>query len=180
MKAWTLWITGLPGSGKSAIARALLSKLKKKGVHAQILSTDQLRKVLTPKPTYSEEERTIVYSTLVFIANLLNKNRVNVIIDATGNLRKYRELGRREIERFMIAYVKCPLNICIKREMERKLSFGAPKDIYRKGLAGKSSTVPGIGVPYEEPLHPEVIVESDKLSPEECAEKIFTVLSNLF
>jgi len=178
---WCVWVTGLPGSGKSTIAHALLTKLKDDGIHAQIVSSDMLRKVVTPKPTYSEEERDVVYATLVFVAKLLTDNGINVIIDATGNWRKYRDRARQEIARFMEAYVKCPLEICIERESRRKgFTYQAPKDIYKRGFTGESKTVPGIGVPYEEPLKPEVSVESDKTSPQICADNIFKAIIERF
>lgn len=173
---WCVWVTGLPGSGKSVISHALLAKLKAKGINAQILSSDMLRKAVTPKPTYSLKERDIVYATLVFIAKLLTENGVNVIIDATGNLRRYRDKARKQIPRFIEAYIRCPLDICIERESKRGITFHAPKDIYKKGVTGKSSTVPGLGVPYETPLKPEVTIDSERFSPEECAEKILTTL----
>ena len=177
---WVIWLTGLPGSGKSTLARLIAKKLSKKGVKTQILSSDMLRKVLTPKPTYTEEERKIVYETLVFIAKLLALNGVNVLIDATGNRRSYREKARKQIRRFMEVYVKCPINLCIQRERRRKKTFGAPTKIYEKGFKGESKTVPGLGVPYEEPINPEVVVETDKLTPEQCAQKILSVLSKKF
>jgi len=177
---WCVWITGLPGSGKSTIANYLIKKLAKNKIKAQILSIDSLRKVATPKPSYTEEEREIVYGILVFIAKLLTKNGINVIIDATGNLRKFRDKARKSIKNFMEVYVKCPLEVCIKRESKRNKTFGAPKNIYEKAFSGKSSTVPGLGAPYEEPLNPEVIVESNKLSPNECAEMIFKAIINRF
>lgn len=81
----------------------------------------------------------------------------------------------------MEAYVRCPLEVCIKREAQRGKTFYAPKGIYRKAFTGKSATIPGIGVPYEEPSHPEVTVDSEKLSPSQCAQKILEVLKkNLF
>ena len=177
---WCVWVTGLPGSGKSVTARALLEKLKVKGIDAQILSSDMLRKVVTPKPSYSLEERDIVYATLVFVAKLLTENGVNVIIDATGNLRRYRDEARKQIPRFIEAYIQCSLDTCIKREAKRGITFHAPKDIYKKGMIGKSSTVPGLGAPYEPPLKPEVTVDSEKLSPEECAQKILKTLTKAF
>ncbi len=173
MLGWVVWLTGLPGSGKSTITRFLAKKLRNRNVKVQILSSDMLRRILTPKPTYTEEERDIVYGTLVLIAKLLSDNGVNVLIDATGNRRKYRNNARRKIKKFVEVYVKCPLDICVTREKKRKKTFGAPVGVYAKALSGKSSTVPGFGVPYEEPLHPEVVVETDKLNPKKCAEKIF-------
>lgn len=178
-KTWTLWITGLPGSGKSTIANTLCSKLKKKKINVQILSTDDLRNVMTPKPSYSEEERENVYATIAFIARLLNQNGINVIIDATGNLSRYRDQTRCVLKNFAIAYAKCPLNICIEREKKRRKKYGAPPEIYKKGTDGRSKTVPGLNVPYEEPLDAEIILETDKLTVENCVEKLFNFVSTL-
>lgn len=177
---WCVWVTGLPGSGKSVIAQALLRELKKIGVHAQIVSSDMLRKVVTPKPTYSERERDMVYAAIVFVAKLLTQNGVNVIIDATANRQRYRDKARKEIPRFMEAYVRCPLEVCMKREAERGKTFYAPKGIYKKAFTGKSATVPGIGVPYEEPSNPEVTVDSNKLSPGQCAQRVLEVIKKKF
>lgn len=170
--AWTVWICGRPGSGKSTIARALLSLLEERGLHAQILGTDILRKVVTPEPTYTEKEREIVYAVLIFIAKILNLNGVNVILDATANRKAYREKGKQEIENLLIAYVDCPLEVCMKREAERKETYGAPRDIYKRGLTGESNTVPGIGVPYEEPEKPDILLDSVRFTAKENAEKI--------
>ncbi|MEM2896209.1 MAG: adenylyl-sulfate kinase [Candidatus Bathyarchaeia archaeon] len=178
-EGWCVWITGLPGSGKSTIANRLIEKLGK-NKKVQLLTIDSLRKVVTPKPSYTISEREIVYGILVFIAQLLTKNGVNVIIDATGNLRKFRDKARVDIKKFMEVYVKCPLEVCIERESRRDETFGAPRNIYRKALSGESLTVPGLGASYEEPLNPELIVESNKLSPEECAEIILKAIFERF
>ena len=179
--AWCVWITGLPGSGKSVIAQAFLNKLRDQGIHAQIISSDMLRRVVTPVPQYTEEERDIVYGAIVFVAELLTRNGVNVIIDATANRRKYRDHARKVIPRFVEAYVRCPLEICVKREAERgEEGFYAPKDIYKKAFTGESTTVPGVGVPYEESLRPEVVVDSDKMNPAQCAQRILETLMEAF
>ncbi len=178
---WCVWVTGLPGCGKSTIAHVLLEKLEGEGVHFQILSSDMVRKVLTPNPKYTEEERDIVYGAIVFIAKLLAENGINVIIDATGNRRRYRDNARMEIPRFMEAYVRCPLEVCMERESKRKgRTYHAPEAIYEKAFAGESKTVPGIGVPYEEPVKPEVTVDSDTSSPNECAKRILEMIMELF
>lgn len=171
----------MPGSGKSTIAHLLAEKLKSLGIHVYVLSSDSLRKVVTPNPKYTEEERDIVYNTLVYIARILTGNGVNVIIDATGNRRKYRDRARREIPKFIEAYIRCPLEVCIERESKRGADvYGAPTSIYAKAFAGESKTVPGLGAPYEEPLNPEVTVDSDKLNPDECTEKILRAIMEKF
>ena len=175
-EGWCVWATGLPGSGKSTIADLLLEKLKARKINAQSVSIDMLRHAVTPKPTYSEGERDTVYAALVFTAKLLTENGVNVIIDATGNRRRYRDQAREQIPKFVEVYLRCPLDLCVRREAQRKNTYQAPTQIYKKGLAGKSRTVPGINVPYEEPTHPELVIDTDKHTPEESAQKILNTI----
>jgi adenylylsulfate kinase len=173
---WCVWVTGLPGSGKSVISNALHTLLKQKGIHAQLLASDALRKVLTPQPAYSLDERDRVYTTLVYIAKLLTQNNVNVIIDATGNLRRYRDSARKQITRFVEAYLECPLEVCIQRETKRAKSYQAPKQIYKRAVKGEAPTVPGIGQPYEQPLNPEITIKTTKCVPKQCAQKIIEAI----
>jgi len=173
---WCVWVTGLPGSGKSVVSEALLKLLDQKGIRAQLLASDALRKVLTPKPSYSLEERDMVYATLVYIAKLLTQNAVNIVIDATGNLRRYRENARKQIPRFIEAYLECPLEVCVEREAKRGKTYLAPKQIYTKALKGKAPTVPGIGQPYEPPPNPEITLDTTRHNPEECAQNIMAAI----
>jgi adenylylsulfate kinase len=154
MGGMALWITGLPGSGKSTIADLL------KEVHPAfvILRMDEFRMIVTPEPTYSESEREHVYRSLVYIAKLLTGLGHDVIIDATGNMRKWRELARRLIPNYVETYLKCPVALCRERERQRRETHGAPRDIYQRGEKG--CPVPGINVPYEEPLVPEIVVDT--------------------
>ncbi len=165
--AWAVWVTGLPGSGKTTITGVIVDLLKAKGVRARVLSVDDVRRVLTPRPTYSEEERALVYRAMAYMAKLLVDEGVNVIIDATGNLREYRDVARGLIPSFDEIYVSCPLDVAMGREAIRK-GGGAPSGIYEKGRTGRSSTVPGLNVPYEPPARPLATLESDRLSPEEA------------
>ena len=176
MNGWCVWVTGLPGSGKSVVSQALLKILSERNLHAQILASDNLRKILTPEPTYSLEERNMVYNTLTYIAKILTKNGVNVIIDATGNLRRYRKNARNQISRFVEAYLECPLEVCIRRETQRHETHQAPKHIYSKALQSAASTVPGIGQPYEPPIAPEITIASTEDTPQQAARKIFEML----
>jgi adenylylsulfate kinase len=174
---WCVWITGLPGSGKSIVSRALMDLLNKKGVSVQIISSDELRKISTPKPTYSIEERDTVYATIIYIAKLLTQNGVNVLIDATGNLRRYRDVAHSHIPCFIEAYLECPLEICMQREAQRKETYYAPMHIYQKATKINTNTVPGIGQPYEIPLHPDITVKTSLLTPKEAAQQIYETIT---
>lgn len=169
-EGWVMWITGLPSSGKSTIARGLVERLRKLGIRVEALESDELRRVLTPNPSYSEEERLWFYGVLVYIAGLLAKNGVNVIIDATGNRRIYRDLARRRFKRFVEVYARCPIETCMKRDV---------KGLYRRALEGSLKTLPGLQTPYEEPTNPEIIVDTDRLRPEEAVEAVLEGLKRL-
>ncbi len=175
-EGWCVWVTGLPGSGKSVISEALVKFLEVKGMHAQLLSSDALRKVMTPKPSYSLDERDSVYDTLIHIAELLTRNGVNTVIDATGNLRPYRESARERIPCFIEVYLECTLEVCMEREAKRGRSYHAPRGIYAGAKEGRAPTVPGVGQPYEEPIHPDVRIDTTKTTPEAAAAKIFVAL----
>jgi adenylylsulfate kinase len=166
MSGIAIWITGLPGSGKSTVA----DELKKAYPEFTILRMDDLRKIVTPEPTYSESERDLVYRSLVYLAKTLTELGHDVIIDATGNLRRWRELARQLIPRYIEVYLRCPIDICIRREKKRLETHSAPKDIYQKGAAGWP--VPGIMVPYEEPQNPEILIDTDTTSLEDIITRI--------
>ena len=168
---WAVWVTGLPGSGKSVIAEKVRDIFAERGINVKVLELDEIRKFITPKPSYSEQERDIVYSSLVYMAKLLVESGKPVIIDATANRRKYRERARENIRDFAEVYVKCSLDTCMERERHRKAKY-APSGIYKKAKEDEEATVPGVNVPYEEPVSPEVVVDSEKMSVEACAEKV--------
>lgn len=164
---FAVWITGLPASGKSTVAAALKREIEARGVPVAILESDSLRRVLTPHPQYTEEERDVFYGAMVHIGKLLTEHGVPVIFDATGNRRKYRDRARQQIARFLEVYVDCPLEVCIARD---------PKGIYRRAREGTAATVPGFQAMYEPPENPEVIVRGDKEAPEMAARRVATVL----
>lgn len=168
-----LWLTGLPGSGKTTIAREVEELLTKEGVSTVVLAMDELRKFLTSDPKYTEEEREIVYRALVLLAqNIVEHSRKSVIMDATGNRRHFRNLARERIKEFAEVYVKCAIEVCKARESSRDHPL-VEKNMYRKAQAGRlQGGLPGVTAPYEEPAAPEVEVSSDALTPVEAAKEI--------
>ena len=171
--SWAIWITGLPGSGKTTIAQKLHDTLGDIDidVDVKVLELDEIRRFITPVPSYTEEEREIVYASLVYMAKLLViECGKPVIIDATANRRRYRARARESIPNFAEVYVKCSLEACMKREHAR-IAVHAPAFIYKKAV-DEGAPVPGVNVPYEEPLNPEVIVDTERMSVEECAAKV--------
>ncbi len=145
-----LWLTGIPASGKSSITRELAEALRLRGVSVVVLESDEMRRILTPKPIYREDERDYFYRSLAQIGAMITRNGINVIIDATANKRAYRDRARKLIETFAEIYVRCPLEVCAKRD---------PKGIYAKAAAGQSATVPGLQTSYEPPLTPELVLD---------------------
>ncbi len=175
--SWVVWFTGLPGCGKTTIARKTKEMLSLQGVEAKILELDEIRRVVTPDPKYTDEERDLVYSSLAYMAKLLYELGINVIIDATANRRRYRDLARSLVPQFAEVYIKAPLEVCIEREAVRKAEF-APKSIYKKAASG--AKVPGVGVAYEEPVNPEIVVDTTLMDPDRAAEFVSKRILEIF
>ena len=167
---YVIWITGMPGSGKSTLSTALKDRVP----GAVVMRMDDLRRIVTPEPDYSDREREHVYRTIVYTAQTLYGLGHNVIIDATGNRRAWRKLARQLVPDFIEVYAKCPLEVCVEREKARTERHGAPKGIYDKG--GKGAPVPGVNVPYEEPEQPEVVIDTEKETPEDGVERIMQLI----
>jgi adenylylsulfate kinase len=165
--AFAVWLTGLPASGKSAIAKALLARLQARGLDTAVLESDVLRTLLTPRPRYDESERELFYEAMAHLGAFLVERGVPVIFDATANRRAYRDRARARIARFAEVFVDCPLQECARRD---------PKGLYRTASQGGASTLPGAKAPYEAPALPELVVHSDTTSPDEAARAIVQFL----
>jgi adenylylsulfate kinase len=171
MAGFAVWLTGLPSAGKTTLAQALQRQLATRGIHTLILDSDELRRILTPQPTYSDEERDWFYDVLAQLAAWLTRNGINVLIAATANRRAYRQAARDQIERFAEVYVQCSLDTCRQRDT---------KGIYTAAQAGQAVHVPGVGSAFEPPLHPEGVVDTEQHSPAEAATLVLALLASFF
>jgi len=170
MKGVTIWFTGLSGAGKSTVAQIVYSKLKEKGYKVEILDGDVIRTNLSKGLGFSKEDRDENVKRVGFVCELLTRNDVIAIAVLISPYKEVRDYNRKRIGRFIEVYTKCPLEECIKRD---------PKGNYKKALAGEIKNYTGIDDPYEEPENPEVILETDKETPEESAQKVLDKLIEL-
>lgn len=166
--AFAVWVTGLPASGKSALATSLKAQFADRGIDAAVLESDALRRIFTPQPRYDDQEREAFYRQMVYVGTLLTQHGVPVIFDATANRRRYRDQAREQIPRFMEVYVDCPLETCIARD---------PKGIYRKARELQTDTVPGLQSAYEPPQNPELVVDGGRETPEAAARRVMIKLA---
>jgi adenylylsulfate kinase len=168
--AWTVWLTGLPASGKTTVARALQQRLRARGTRAVLLDSDALRQVLTPDAAYTPQERDFFYTALVGLARLLAAQDVNVIIAATANRRRYRAAARQQLSPFFEIWVDCPLEVCRARD---------PKGLYAQAAQEADSSLPGFGALYEPPEAAELIVHSNEQTADEASTQILALLDQI-
>jgi len=169
--SFAVWLTGLPASGKSTIARELRPRLEALGLTVEVLESDAVRRILTTAATYSREERDLFYRALAFIGERLVAYDVTVLFDATASRRAYRDVARSMIPRFAEVAVECPLAVCMQRDR---------KGTYRKGERGETGSVPGLQEPYEPPLVPELRIDTVKLPTEESVRLILDMVKTRF
>ena len=140
---------------------------------------DSIRKKIFPKPNYSDQERDAAYRSFVLIGSFLSKTGTTTLLDATGHKLAWRNFARNECPRFVEVYIKCPIEICIKRESTRKNNNAVRKKLYLNALArlkkGKRISglgkVPGVDEPFEESPSAEIVLDSSHESPRLLAEK---------
>ena len=155
--SFAVWLTGLSGSGKSAIARELVRLLHERRVEVSVLESDVMRTQLTPFPRYDDADRDFFYAALCDIGCGLVEKQRPVVFDATANRRAYRDAARKRIARFAEVHVDTALEVCMARD---------PKGLYRKGMR----------TPYEPPLAPELVVHGAQGTPAQAAGEIVALL----
>ena len=167
---FTVWFTGLPSAGKSTLARMLEKALTQRGWRVEVLDGDEVRERLSRGLGFSKADRDENIRRITYVAKLITRCGGVAITCAISPYRALREEARQEIGRFVEVYVRCPLNVCIARDV---------KGLYAKALRGELSAFTGVSDPYEEPLTPEVTVETDRERPEESVAKILRRLEEL-
>jgi adenylylsulfate kinase len=169
-KGFTVWFTGLSGAGKTALAFVIEDELRSRGLKVERLDGDIVRRHLTKDLGFSKEDRYTNIERVTFVAKLLTRNGVAVLCSFIAPYQDMRGRSRTEIGNFVEVYCKCPLEVLIQRDI---------KGLYKKALAGEISNFTGISAPYEEPLKPEVVCETDKETLVESAAKVIDKLEEM-
>ena len=141
-QSFTVWFTGIPCCGKTTIADQVAIVLKKKDYTVERLDGDVVRQGLTSDLGFSKKDRDENIRRATFVAKMLTRNNVIVLATFVSPYREQRRNAREEIERFVEVYVRCPVEICMKRDV---------KGMYQKALGGKIKHFTGVDDPYEEP-----------------------------
>ena len=169
-RGFTLWFTGLPCSGKTTVSEIVGKELRERGLNVEILDGDELRRNLSKDLGFSKEDRETHLKRVGFIAKLLSRNDVATLAAFVSPYRAVRKYLRIETGNFIEVYVKCSVEVCIKRDV---------KGMYKKAIEGEIQNFTGISDPYEEPLEPEIIIETDKEMPMESAQKVIQRLESM-
>jgi adenylyl-sulfate kinase len=169
-QGFTLWFTGMSGSGKTTLATAVEQILRDRGLKVELLDGDVVRTNLSKGLGFSKEDRDTNIKRIGFVCKLLTRNGVVAIGSAISPYREVRDFIRQDIGRFVEVYCRCPMEVLVDRDV---------KGLYKKALAGEIENFTGVSDPYEEPLNPEVVVNTDGETQEYSVGKIIAKLEEL-
>jgi adenylyl-sulfate kinase len=169
-KGVTIWMTGMSGAGKTALAIPLEAELRKRGLKVERLDGDIVRQSLTRDLGFSKEDRDKNIERVTFVAKLLTRNGVAVICSFISPYRAVRANVKREVGNFVEVYCYAPLETLVERDV---------KGLYKKALAGEIKNFTGVSDPYEVPENPDVTIDSGTETLEESLGKILGRLEEL-
>ncbi len=167
-KGFTLWLTGMSGAGKSTISDQIMDRFRAAGAKVELLDGDVVRTNLSQGLGFSREDRDINIRRIGFVAELLSRNGVIVVVAAISPYRDTRDEVKAKIGSFLEVFVDCPVEVLAKRDV---------KGLYKKALAGEVGNFTGISDPYEPPRNPDVTVRTDRETLDESVGKVWTALT---
>jgi adenylylsulfate kinase len=170
-RGFTIWFTGLSGAGKTTIAEIVEKELRERFGKVEVLDGDIVRTNLSKGLGFSREDRNINVLRIGFVADLLTRNRVGVIVSAISPFKEARDQVRRSIgEDFIEVYVDAPIEVCAERDV---------KGLYKKAFAGEIPQFTGVSDPYEPPAAPELHIKTNEEEPHESARRVVAKLEEL-
>ncbi|HVQ76525.1 MAG TPA: adenylyl-sulfate kinase [Candidatus Binatia bacterium] len=155
--SWVIWITGLPGSGKTTLARGAVQALASRGIRVSLIEFPEIYRSLVPEPHGSEAEHEVVHRALVSMAKALSDSGVPVVVDAAAPRRAWRDLARRTVKCFAEVQLTCPPEVCGTRERATRWGLVAEGGGPRPGTAAP----PELATAYEYSLRPDLTIPTD-------------------
>jgi adenylylsulfate kinase len=170
-RGFTLWFTGLSGAGKTTVAEIVERELRQRAGHVEVLDGDIVRTNLSKGLGFSREDRDTNVLRIGFVANLLTRNGVPVIVSAISPYKEARDQVRWDIgEDFIEIFVDCPVEVCARRDV---------KGLYKKAYSGEIGAFTGVSDPYEPPVAPELTLRTNEEEPEDSAKRVIVKLEEL-
>lgn len=170
-KGFTIWFTGLSGAGKTTVSRLVEKELRARGYKVEVLDGDVVRENLSKGLGFSKEDRDTNIRRIGFVCELLTRNDVVAIAAAISPYRAIRDENRARVGgRLVEVYCECPIDVLAERDV---------KGLYKKALRGEIKNFTGVDDPYEPPLSPEVVIESNEETPQQSAVKVIAKLEEL-
>ena len=166
-RGFTLWFTGLSGAGKTTISEIVEKELRERGRQVEVLDGDIVRTNLSKGLSFSKEDRDTNILRIGFVAELLTRNGVTVIVSAISPYREARDQVRRRIVDFVEVFVDCTLEVCAERDV---------KGLYKKAFDGEIEHFTGVSDPYEPPAAPDLTLKTDEEEPLDSALKVLEKL----
>jgi len=170
-----LWFTGIPSSGKTTLAKCVAEAFNQQGLEVEVLDSDNIRNELSPDLGFTLKDRDLNTKRIAWVANLLAKHGVSVLIASGASSREHRERARCLIEKFAMIYTRCPVEVCLSRGgLYAKVQRGE-----FSGRPGETKTIEELYKPYQEPINPEITVDTDLLSITKSVELVMSKLKEL-
>ncbi|WP_414576934.1 adenylyl-sulfate kinase [Anabaena sp. CCY 9402-a] len=162
-----LWLTGLSGADKTTIAKGVAQELQKRNYLTEVLDGDIVRTYLSQGLGFSKQDRDTNVQRIGFVANLLSRNGIIAIAAVISPYRQVREELKQTTTNFIEIYVQAALAVCESRDV---------KGLYAKARAGQIKHFTGISDPYEEPINPDIICQTDQFTVEQCVNQVLHYL----
>ena len=166
---FVVWIEGLPCSGKTTIAQAVSRALQTTGQDIQILDGDEVRRMFSPELGFSRKDREVHARRVSYVARMLASHGVAVLVAMITPYETSRQAARAEAQGpFVEVWLRCPVDVCRQRDS---------KGLYARAVKGELPRLTGVDDPFEEPLNPDLIVDTARLSAPQSTERVVDFLT---
>jgi adenylyl-sulfate kinase len=170
-RGFVVWMEGLPGAGKTTLAKSLARALESEGRRVEVLDGEEVRRQFFPELGFSRKDREVHARRVSLLARMLANHGAVVFVAMITPYETSRQAARAAVpERFTEVWLRCPVETCARRD---------PRGLYRMTSQGQFSRLTGVDDPFEEPLNPDLVVDTGRDSVEECTHRVLDHLTRV-